>query len=227
MVRSTTLPRLVLIADGFAAGHPTRGERWPPHLIQLRAFAAVAAGVEWVQLRDHEAPPEGFEREARRFRDDVHRARPNTLLSVNTHLDTARRLRLSLHLGHRGRTVAEARRHLPQAVLSVAVHSVEEAVESARAGADAVLFSPVFPTASKPHHPGTGLDALAACCAAVPTTPVFALGGIMPDRVADCLHAGAYGVAVLSALLFPPGPGDIFDAVQAFRDALALPPLPR
>lgn len=215
------LPRLLLIADGFAAGHATPRETWPPHLMQLRAFAAAAAGVPWVQLRDHEASGERFGREAERFRDDV--ARLPVLLSVNTHVDVARRLGTGLHVGRRGPSVAEARAMLPGAVLSAAVHSAEEAVGAAEAGADAVLFSPVFATTSKPGRAGAGLYALAECCAAVPGTPVIALGGVTPARVAGCLAAGAHGVAVLSGILFPQRPGDIFDAVQSYRAALGLP----
>ena len=217
------LPRLLLIADGFAAGHATPRETWPPHLMQLRAFAAAAAGVGWVQLRDHGASSEAFGREAGRFRDDVVRARLPVRLSVNTHVEVARRLGLGLHVGRRGPSVAEARALFPDVPLSAAVHSVEEALAAASAGADAVLFSPVFETTSKPGEPGAGLDALAECCAAVPSVPVFALGGVTPERVADCLDAGAHGVAVLSGILFPQRPDDIFDAVQSYRAALGLP----
>jgi thiamine-phosphate pyrophosphorylase len=57
---------------------------------------------------------------------------------------------------------------------------------------------------------------LRAICAAV-TIPVFALGGITPERIPACLDAGAHGVAAISALLAAPS---ITDAVNAFADAL-------
>lgn len=188
------LPRLLLIADGFVAD----GE------VQRRALDAVEAGVPWIQLRDHDATPEAFAREAGRFVEALRAVRPDVVISVNTHAEVAGRF--GLHVGRRGPSVAEARALLPDAVLSAAVHSTEEAVVAAAAGADAVLFSPVFETTSKPGRPAAGLDALAACCAAVPGTPVFALGGVTPGRVADCLAAGAHGVAVLSGILHAPDP---------------------
>ncbi|HOF88051.1 MAG TPA: thiamine phosphate synthase, partial [Armatimonadota bacterium] len=61
-----------------------------------------------------------------------------------------------------------------------------------------------------------GLDALREVCAAV-RIPVFALGGITPDRVPACLAAGAGGVAAITALLDVP---HIAEAVDAFKGAL-------
>lgn len=212
------LPRLLGIADGFAAG---RAEL-TPSLVQLRAFAAVAAGVEWLQLRDHGATLDAFAAAADDLAQAIFRARPDTLLSVNTHVSVARRLGLAVHLGYRGLSIGDVRRLDPHVLVSASAHDARAAVAAVRQGADVVLFSPVFPTSSKPDHPGAGLAALAAVCAAVPDTPVYALGGVTPERVADCLDAGAYGVAALSGLLAPSG-GDIFDAVQAYRAALDLP----
>jgi thiamine-phosphate pyrophosphorylase len=56
----------------------------------------------------------------------------------------------------------------------------------------------VFPSASKPGYgPAVGLEMLRAAAAAV-SIPVLALGGITEDRIADCVAAGAAGVAGIS-----------------------------
>lgn len=201
------LPRLLLIADGFAGDGAA----------QRCALDAVEAGVPWVQLRDHGASAEAFEREAERFVAALRDREPDVAISVNTHAEIARRLGLGLHVGRRGPSVAEARAMIPDTTLSAAVHSVEGAIAAAEAGADAVLFSPVFPTTSKPGQPAAGLDALAACCAAVSGTPVYALGGVTPARVADCLAAGAHGAAVLSGILHAADPAT---ATVAYLTAL-------
>ncbi len=185
--------------------------------MQRRALEAVEAGVAWVQLRDHEASSERFGREAERFVAALRERRPGVAISVNTRADVAHRLGAGLHVGRRGPAVAEARALRPDTPLSAAAHSVEEAVAAARAGADAVLFSPVFATSSKPGRPGAGLDALAACCAAVPGTPVLALGGVTPARVAGCLAAGAHGVVVLSGILHASDPAA---ALRRYLDEL-------
>ncbi len=85
------------------------------------------------------------------------------------------------------------------------------------AGADFVTFGPVYATPSKlPHGEPTGLAALEAAARAS-ALPVFALGGVTPARARQCLEAGAYGVAAISAVWNAEAP---LDALAAFRDAL-------
>jgi thiamine-phosphate pyrophosphorylase len=47
--------------------------------------------------------------------------------------------------------------------------------------------------------------------------PVFAIGGITPDRVAPVRASGAHGVAVISGILAAERPAD---RTKAFLDAL-------
>lgn len=81
---------------------------------------------------------------------------------------------------------------------------------------DYVFVSPVFETASKPGYgPALGPAGLAALCRRIPplrapargsgqSLPVYALGGVLPERVSSCLQAGAYGVAVMGPVLRDP-----------------------
>ncbi len=189
-------PRLVLIADGFT-----------DEAVAERAVAAAEAGVRWVHLRDHGASAEAFGAAARRLAERLRRA--GAVVSVNARADVARRLGAGLHLGRRGLPVAEARQVLGEKTpIGFSAHDFSEGEQAVRGGADYLFFSPIFPTMSKPEHPGAGLDALASFCAAFPEIPVFALGGATPERVAACREAGAYGVAVLSGLLHAPDPQD-------------------
>ncbi len=185
-----SLPRLLLIADRFT--EPYRAG------IVCRA---VAAGVPWVQLRDHRVDAYRFARAAETLIPILKAENPKLLLSVNTHLDVAQRLGLGLHVGRRGPSVAEARQRLgPEALLGYSAHDVDAAGRAAEEGADYVLFSPIFPTPSKPNALAVGLKTLATVCRTL-TIPVLALGGITPERVSACLQQGAHGVAVVSAIL--------------------------
>jgi len=200
------LPRLLLIADRFTEPHRVDAVR-----------RAVAAGVPWVQLRDHRVDPDTFARAAEALVPVLQAENPNLLLSVNTHLEVAQRLGLGLHVGRRGPSVAEARRRLGSGtLLGYSAHDLDAARRAADEGADYLLFSPIFPTTSKPGVPAVGLEALAAVCRAVPI-PVLALGGITPERVSVCLQQGAHGVAVVSAILEAPDPAA---AVRQFLERI-------
>lgn len=81
------------------------------------------------------------------------------------------------------------------------VHSLNAAEKREAEGADFVTYSPIYPTASKPGYgPAVGIEGLAKVVENV-KLPVFALGGITPARVTECLAAGAFGVAVMSGVM--------------------------
>lgn len=195
------LPRLLLIADGFAGGR-TRpsGGRQEADAVRRVAARLVAAGVRWVSLRDHHADDAAFGRAAARLAERIRDIHPDTRLAVHGRAETARRLRTDLHVGRRGATLADALAVAP--AVGVSAHSADEVIRAAEAGAAYATLSPVFRTATHPEATPLGLDALAAAVAAAPPGfPVLALGGVSPDRARDCRAAGAHGVAVLSGLL--------------------------
>ena len=62
------------------------------------------------------------------------------------------------------------------------VHNRRELAEARRAGADAVLISPLFPTASHPNAPALGLIAFNAIARQAGGMAVIALGGMNPKK---------------------------------------------
>lgn len=83
-------------------------------------------------------------------------------------------------------------------------HDAPEVRDAGDEGCDYVTVSPVFATASKPGYgPALGIAGLAALTA-IATSPVYALGGVQPHDVADCLGAGASGVAVMGPVMRTP-----------------------
>ena len=207
----TMLPsRLVLIADRF-----TDSDRAD------RVLVAAQSGVRWVHLRDHRAGPEAFDRAARQLIRRLWSISAKIAISVNTQLDVAALLGVHLHLGRRGPSIEAARRRLGDEVLiGYSAHEQIEAQGDRLAAADYFFFSPVYPTSSKPDHPGTGISALESFCEAAQPRPVVALGGITPERVPACRTAGAYGVAVLSGIMEADAPAA---AARAYLRALATP----
>lgn len=86
-------------------------------------------------------------------------------------------------------------------VIGVSTHSIAEAQTARDAGADFVLFGPVFETESKRvFGEPQGLLKLAKVVDSLPGFPVIAVGGIETDNVEQCLRSGAAGVAAIRLL---------------------------
>jgi thiamine-phosphate pyrophosphorylase len=84
-------------------------------------------------------------------------------------------------------------------MLGLSASTVEEAIEAEKRGAAYVGAGPVWATPSKTDAaPAIGLDGLARICSAV-SIPVVAIGSVDATNAADCIRAGAAGVAVIRA----------------------------
>ncbi|MGY0389499.1 thiamine phosphate synthase [Nocardioides sp. WG-D5] len=90
-------------------------------------------------------------------------------------------------------------------------HSPAEVATAAEEGFDYAMLSPYALTESKPGYgPPLGPGAFGDL-----SLPTYALGGITPDNAADAVAGGAYGVAVMGAVMRADEPG------QVVRDLLA------
>ena len=156
------------------------------------AKTAVAGGATVVQLRRKGASTEELVEAGRPFRE-----LPVTFV-VNDDVEAA--IRLSADGVHLGRKDGGAERALEAALLlGLSAAAVVEAQAAERAGAAYVGAGPVWATPSKPDaDPAIGLQGLREICASV-EIPVVAIGGIDASNAADCIRAGAAGVAVIRA----------------------------
>ena len=154
------------------------------------AERAVEGGATVIQLRLKGAPTAEVVETGRPFR-----ALPVTFV-VNDDVDAA--IELGADGVHLGRSDEGAERALAAGLLlGLSASSVAEA--AAAAGAAYIGAGPVWATPSKEDaDPPIGLDGLAAICGAV-AVPVVAIGGIDASNAADCIRAGAAGVAVIRA----------------------------
>ncbi|MBI2886231.1 MAG: thiamine phosphate synthase [Chloroflexi bacterium] len=163
------------------------------------ARLAVEAGVSAVQFRERDLPAgEQLELAAQVKRSIGSRA----LFIVNDRVDVALALGADgVQLPESGLPVAEARRLLgPDALIGRSVHSLQGAIAAERAGADYLIFGPVYATRTHPGAPPAGRQALREVAQAV-SIPVLAIGGVAAEQVREVLQAGAAGAAVVSAIL--------------------------
>lgn len=198
------LPRLMLVTDRF--------ETQSRDLVDV-VEAAVAGGVGLVQVRERDLPEAEVEALLQRIIERL-RGTPARLV-VNGHPGLARAFGIGLHLPAAAHPPAPPR----PALSGRAVHDEDEARRALVEGVSYVVVGPIFPTGSKPGHPGAGVASLARLGRIVAPAPVFAIGGLAPERVASVLAAGAHGVAVRSAILGAPDPAG---AARAFVEALTL-----
>ncbi len=101
-----------------------------------------------------------------------------------------------VHLPSSGMRPGDIRGWVPKGfIIGVSVHSIREALQAAREGADYVLLGPVFRTPSKvAYGRPLGLETLRQTCACVPV-PVIGLGGISAVRIDAVIATGAVGIA--------------------------------
>lgn len=123
-------------------------------------------------------------------------ARHGVAFVVNDDVEAALMLGADgVHLGRNDEGAERAGEH--DLVLGLSASSVEEA--TAATLADYIGAGPVWATPSKSDaDPPIGLDGLRAICDAV-SIPVVAIGGVDSSNAADCIRAGAAGVAVIRA----------------------------
>jgi thiamine-phosphate pyrophosphorylase len=180
--------------------------------------AAAQGGAGAIQLREKDLSARDLYTLGARLQAAL--APSGVPLLINDRLDVALALDAAgVHLAGHSLPTAVARRVLGAGkLLGVSTHSVEEARCAAADGADFIVFGPVFTTPSKvAYGPPQGLQHLRTVVRAV-RIPVIAIGGIDHTNLPQVVQAGAYGVAMIRAVLAAPDP---YRATQQLRAALA------
>ncbi|WP_326548301.1 thiamine phosphate synthase [Mycolicibacterium sp. ND9-15] len=173
------------------------------------ADAALAGGVDVIQLRDKGSPGEQrfgplearHELEALEVLADAAR-RHGALLAVNDRADIALAAGAGvLHLGQDDLPLTVARDIVgPDPVIGRSTHDVDQVAAAMAESVDYFCVGPCWPTPTKPGRPAPGLDLVRHTAERGSDKPWFAIGGIDADRLPEVLAAGARRIVVVRAI---------------------------
>ncbi len=138
---------------------------------------------------------------------------PTTTLIVNDRPLIATALDIGLHL-----PAAAAMTKHRHPLLGRSIHDLQEAQQAADDYVDYAIVGTIFETESHPGRPGAGLGHLTSLREVLGDIPSYAIGGIDSDNAPAAIEAGAWGVAVRSAILGAEDPSD-----AAYRLHSSLP----
>ncbi|HUK56614.1 MAG TPA: thiamine phosphate synthase [Nitrospiria bacterium] len=167
------------------------------------ALQAIAGGAECLQYRAKNLSKREAYFNALQLRA-LTRQNGATFL-VNDWVDLALAVGCDgVHLGQDDLPLSAARALLgPDPIIGVSVHTLEQAREAERGGADYLGIGPVFSSTTKQARPPLGCDALKTFREQV-RIPIVAIGGISRLNVRQVMATRVDGVAVVSAVLSQP-----------------------
>ena len=208
----TLTSRLLVVTDR----HQTNGRPLVPLLQRV-----LTAGVPAIQLRERDLSARELVTLAREVQ--VVTASRRSQLLINDRIDVALALEgVGVHLRSNSLPVSVARQLLgAQRLLGISVHAVEEVLSAQSQGADYIVLGPIYETPSKQMFgPPLGIHTLEKACRLV-RIPIIGIGGVTTARAREMRRAGAFGVAVITAVL---GAADVESAARELLDAVTLLP---
>jgi thiamine-phosphate pyrophosphorylase len=190
---------------------PARSREW--------LDAALAGGVDVVQLRDKALDDDGLVRAAAAFRAAADAA--GALFVLNDRPDLVAACRADgVHVGQDDAAPAQARALVgPERIVGRSTHApAQAAAADADLDVDYLGVGPVHATPTKPGRPAAGL-AYVAHAAATVGKPWFAIGGLDAENVHEVLERGATRIVVVRAVTEAEDPGAAARGLRAALEA--------
>jgi thiamine-phosphate pyrophosphorylase len=161
--------------------------------------AVIQGGARIIQLREKEYPKKDLFHMALKFREMT--ARAGVLLIINDHVDIALGVEADgVHLGQDDLPVQVARKLAPDLLIGASTHSLEQALQAEKDGADYINIGPIFSTKTKEGvERFLGPEAIATISPHV-EVDFTVMGGINEANIDQVLAQGARRVAVVTAI---------------------------
>jgi thiamine-phosphate pyrophosphorylase len=167
---------------------------------------ALVAGVRAIQLREKDLDTIEVYRLGERLLSLTRQA--GAALIVNDRVDVAMALGADgVHLTRKSLPPKDARALVgPEMLLGISCHGLTDVGEAIEGGVDFLVLGPIYQTPSKAPYGAPLTPAILTQAREICSLPILAIGGINATRVSEAVHAGADGVAVISAVLAAPDP---------------------
>jgi len=181
------------------------------------ARLGIAGGADTIQLREKGGSTRHMIEVAKGMAAVCRQAGVSFI--VNDRIDVALASEADgVHLGQSDFPIPLARRLLGEdKLIGGSAATLDEAESCLAEGADYVGFGPVYPTTSKGDAgPVSGREVLRQVVETIPL-PIIAIGGVTTEKVLEVMKAGAYGIAVISAVCCQIDPEG---ATRALREEL-------
>ena len=164
--------------------------------------ACASAGATHFVVREHDLSPR--QREA--LVTSLARIPDIVLIAARCHLEGSSGVHLAAAQDDDGAAAIRGR----------SCHDESEVRRAVGDAASYVTISPVAPSDSKPGYgPPLGPSGVRRLVTAANGTPVFALGGVTTGNARSFRDAGAYGIAVMGALMRSDDPGAMTERLLA------------
>jgi thiamine-phosphate pyrophosphorylase len=162
------------------------------------AKRACSAGAGILQYREKHAGRREMVETAQKIREITKKY--GTLFIVNDFIDIALIVEADgVHLGQDDIPIAEARKIVPAGFLiGRSTHSLEQAIEAEKQGADYIGSGPVFATPTKEDYIPIGIDTVKQVIETV-RIPVVAIGGLNLDNISELQKIGVKNFAMVRA----------------------------
>lgn len=175
--------------------------------------SAIKGGVTCVQLREKELNDEDFLAEAMEISALCRKHK--VPFFINDNVEVAIKCNADgIHVGQEDMAAAQVRSRVgDDMMIGVSVHSVEEALDAVKNGADCLGVGAIFSTSTKTDVDVLPREVLCDICNAV-DIPVVAIGGISKGNISQLAGTGVDGVALVSAIF---GADDIENECRILR----------
>ena len=167
--------------------------------VEEQVKPALKAGVKVIQYREKNLSTKEMYEQAIKIRNLT---KGKAIFIINDRIDICMAVNADgVHLGKNDIPYVYARRILPEKIIGLSTHNLQEALHAEKIGADYIAIGPIFPTETKKdHEKPVGIGNLKEISERI-KTPLVAIGGINHANLKEVLSTGIKNFVMISAII--------------------------